>query len=74
MWCNDKKTLEFIISRDVTFDKCASLTDKQREDALAKSNRSIKEQLHIEVNAVIQSIQKMICKTLRLNSGKLTIL
>lgn len=55
LWCNEEKSPGFIISRNVMFNESASLTDRQKEDAIAESDRRTNEQVKIEVNKAIQS-------------------
>src|SRR3954469_9806611 len=54
LWCNDKKSPGFIISRDVTFNESASLT-KEKENTGADTDHDTEEWVEIEVDAVVQS-------------------
>lgn len=55
LWCNDEKSPGIIINRDVKFNEFASLNNRHREDAVIKLDCSTKEQVKVEVDAVIQS-------------------
>lgn len=53
LWCNEKKFPGFIINRDMTFNKSASLT-RQREDTIARTDGDTDKHVEIEVDAIIQ--------------------